>query len=86
VHLRPRSQSEIPPSAGSNTPPIGTVTPVDDPKDAHILNDKATRPPPLSEASPQDSTPTPDQLLSLQLPCSKRQIDLKPAGAVVTSK
>ena len=84
-HLRQRSQSEIPPSAGSNTPPISTVTPVADFKDAHIPNDKATRPPPLSEASPQDSTPTPDQSLSSKLPCSERQVDLEPAGAVVTS-
>lgn len=85
-HLRPRSHSEISPSAGSNTPPISTVTPVDDSKDAHIPNDKATRPLLLSEASPQDSTPTPDLPLSLKLPCSERQINLEPAGVVVTSE
>ena len=85
-HLRPRSQSEISSSADGNSSPISTVTPVDDSKDAHIPNDKATRPPPLSEASPQDSAPTPDQSLSLNLPSSERQIDLEPAGAVVTSE
>ena len=79
-HLRPRCQSEKKPSTGSNTPSTGTVTPVDNSKDAHVPNDKTTGPPQLP-----DSTPTADHSLCFKPPSNEKQLDLQPAGAVATS-
>ena len=76
-HLRPRSQSEITPSDGNTSPPVGAVASVLDPKDTHITNDSATRPPSLAEGN--DSTPTPEQSPS-NPPCSENQVDLQPAS------
>ena len=79
-HLRPRCQSEKNPSTGSNTPSTGTVTPIDNSKDAHVPNDKTTGPPQLP-----DSTPTADHSLCFKPPSNEKQLDLQPAGAVATS-
>ena len=81
-YLRPKSQNEIP----SPTQLISTVTPVDNSKETCNSSDRATRPPSLAEASPKDSTPTPDQSLSFTLRCSEKQVDLELAGAVITSE
>lgn len=65
---------------------VSTVTPVDNSKETCNSSDRATRPPSLAEASPKDSTPTPDQSLSFTLRCSEKQVDLELAGAVITSE
>ena len=85
-HLRPRNQREVhvTPSAGSN-PPL-TAAPVRSSKDVPVRNARATRPPQLAEASPEGSTPTPDQLPPPKSPCSGKPADLEPAGAVATSE
>ena len=82
-HLRPRSQSEITPSAGNTSPPVGAVASVLDPKDTHITNDSATRPPSLAEGN--DSTPTLEQSPS-NPPCSENQVDLQPASTFAASE
>ena len=82
-HLRPRSQSEITPSAGNISPPVGAVASVLDPKDTHITNDSATRPPSLAEGN--DSTPTAEQSPS-NPPRSEDQVDLQPASTFAASE
>ena len=82
-HLRPRSQSEITPSVGNTSLPVGAVASVLDPKDTHITNDSATRPPSLAEGN--DNTPTPEQSPS-NPPCSENQVDLQPASTFAASE
>ena len=82
-HLRPTRQSEITPSAGNTSPPVGAVASVLDPKDTHITNDSATRPPLLAEGN--DSMPTPEQSPS-NPPCSENQVDLQPASTFAASE
>ena len=85
-HLRPRRQSKITPPANNTSPPAGAVASVRDPKDAHTANDRAARLPPLSEGSPKDSTPTPEQPPSSKLPCSERRVGLEPASTFAASE
>ncbi|CAH3185844.1 unnamed protein product, partial [Porites lobata] len=85
-HLRPRSQSEVnvPPSAGSNLP--RTLTPVQSSKGTHVPNVRAITSPQLAEGSPKGSVPTRDNAKISALPCSEKQADRKPVGAVVASE
>lgn len=59
---------------------MGAVASVHDPKDAHTINDRAARLPPLADSSLKESTPTTEQSPSSKLPCSEKQVDLEPAS------
>ena len=84
-HLRPRSQSELAPPSGNTSPPTSAVTSVHNPKAAHTTNNGPARLPPLTEGSPNDSTPTPEQPPS-KLPCNEKQVDLEPASTFTASE
>ena len=76
-HLRPRSQSEITPSAGNTFPPVGPVASVHDPENTHSQQQNRT--------TRLDSTPPPEQSTS-KLPCSERQVGLQPTSTFTAGK